>query len=204
MSLAGYRDLATLKSRLLPAGMGEDWEYDDDLRAIGLGVAAAFDDFTGRTLRRTVGAVHECAADVATVIVGCYPIETVSSVKVSDGVSEWDSGEIIAGVKNKSGIVHLYGAPGLATQTLRITVTGGYWCEDREGDDTTLPAGATALPDSLLNAWYQQCRQMCDAENLIRSKAAGKPDKKGGGPELTTMEFIPAVRNILQLHARFS
>jgi hypothetical protein len=200
MSLAGFRDLATLKARLMPADMGEGWEYDNDIRAIGLGVAAAFDAATGRTLRRTVGAVHECSAGHDAVVVGCYPIETITAATVDNG-TEWSVLDLIAGKQPKAGIVLFHGCPGAAHETLRITVTGGYWCLDTEGGDTTCPVGATPIPDDLVQAWYLQCRAVCDTENVFRSKGAGAADRKGG-PLMQDLDFLPAVRRTLQLHTR--
>lgn len=204
MSLAGYRDLPTLKARLLPGDMGEGWEHDDDLREIGLGVAAAFDRYTGRILRRTVGAVHECSADQASVIVNCYPIETVDSIEIITGLTAAPAGEIVTGILRKAGIVHFGGRIGSPEQTLRFTLTGGYWCEDKEGDDTTPPDGAAELPHDLLAAWYHQVRSVCEAENIFRTKGAGRGgDAKGSASyDLTNLTLAPAVSRTLQLYMR--
>ncbi|MBK1884103.1 hypothetical protein JIN85_16910 [Luteolibacter pohnpeiensis] len=199
--LAGYRDLPTLKARLLPGAMGDGWEYGEDLRTIGLGVAAMFDQFTGRTLRRTVDAEFECAADLASVVVSCYPIEGNPVVSIQDGLSESVISELIVGIQRRSGIIHFGGAPSDSTRTLRIVNTGGFWCQDDEGDDATPPAGATPLPDDLLHAWYHQVRAICEAEQIFRSKAAGR-NKDDKALDLTTIELMPGVLKTLQLYIR--
>lgn len=201
MSLAGYRDLATLRHRILPEGMSEDWEYDDDLRDIGLGVAAQFDRITGRTLRRTIGAVYEGAADQEAVVISCYPIQTLTKVEIGDGETMADITSSVIGRQASAGIVLFAGAPGSAEQTLRITVTGGYWCVDTEGGDTTPPAGVTELPADLLDAWFRQVSAACQAENLFRTKGAGKPDSKAA-LDLNTLTLLPGVRQTLQLYTR--
>lgn len=201
MALAGYRNLEWLLARLLPADMGEVSDYDADVTAIGLGVAAAFDRFTGRVLRRTVGAIHETSADQDAIVANCYPIETLTSVQlVAAGVVS-DISAQIAGTQLRAGIVRFHGAPGDERDLIRLTITGGYWCED----DAAMPVGATALPDDLLSAWVQQCRAVCEAENVFRTKGAAGADKKtGSGVTLETLALMPGVKTALQTYVRFA
>jgi hypothetical protein len=201
MALVGYRNLAWLKARLLPADMGDESDYDADLSAIGLGVAAHFDRFTGRKLRRATGHVFETPADTEAVVVDCYPIEIITAAElVVNGAASNIPGSII-NVHSKAGIVRFSGTQGGEADLIRLTITGGYWCQD--GDDDELPEDATALPDELLNAWVQQCRAICEAENTFRGKGAEKPDKKtGAAVSLDTLTLLPGVQRILQLHTR--
>lgn len=197
MSLVGYRNLAWLKARLLPADMGEESDYDADIEAIGKGVAAHFDRFTGRILRRATGVIYECAADREAVVLSCYPVEALTAVQLVDGATVSDISSAVIGTLPKAGIVRFSGLAGANYQTLRLTVTGGYFCENGAA---ALPAGATPLPDDLLQAWVQQCRAVCQAENIFRTKGAEKPNK--GASAIETLTLLPGVRAVLQLHLR--
>ena len=201
MALVGYRNIGWLLSRLLPADMGDASDYDADVAAIGLGVAAAFDRFTGRILRRTVGAIHETSADQDAIVASCYPIETLTSVQlVAAGVVS-DISSQIAGTQLRAGIVRFHGAPGDERDLIRLTITGGYWCED----DAAMPAAATPLPDDLLTAWVQQCGAVCEAENVFRAKGATPQDKKtGSGVTLENLTLLAGVKVALQTYIRFS
>lgn len=200
--LTGYRNLAWLKARLLPADMGDEGQYDSDLTEIGKGVAARFDRMTGRILRRTVDAVYECAADRASIVLTCYPIETLTAVELVNGDDASDILGSVTGKQAGAGILYFGGEPGASYQTIRVTSTGGFWCEDGAEEK---PAGATALPDDLLQAWVEQCRAVCEAENTFRTKGAKAPDKKTAGAiDLAGLVLLPGVRQTLQLHTRLA
>lgn len=200
MALAGYRDLATLKARLLPANMGEDSDYDADLTAIGLGVAAQFDRLTGRILRRTVGATLSLSADRDSVVLTAYPVESIDAVKVIDSTGETDVSSLVQSTIGPAGIVRFETEPGTERQTLYIEHTGGYWCQD--GADDELPTDATAIPDDLVEAWILQCRAVCEAQDIFRQKGAGKDDKKTGAATVASLTLVPAVRQTLNLYLR--
>lgn len=197
--LAGYRNLEWLKARLLPAGMGDDGDFDADLADIGKGVAALFDRFTGRTLRRTVDATFSCSADAESVTVTCYPIESVKSVHLIDAFADTDITGAIASINNPAGMIYFIGQTGTCRQTLLVTSTGGYWCDDQV---ESMPEDATAMPDDLVSAWVQQCRAVCEAENIFRQKGAANPDRKNSAPTPATHALAPGVRSILNLYMR--
>lgn len=197
-TLYGYRDLDFIKSRLLPADMGDDSDYDADLMEIGKGVAAAFDTFTGRKLKREVGAVHECAADVDSVVLTSYPVEAITAVAISYFGIDTPLTDAVVGQVKKAGIVHFSGAPGNSEETLRITSTGGFWCDD----GNAMPVGATPIPDDLILAWIQQCRAVCEAEDTFRTKGAGKDSKKTG-LDIASLELLPGVIKTLHRYMRF-
>lgn len=201
MSLIGYRDLSTLKARLLPADLGDEFDWDEDISAIGLGVAAEFDRFTGRILRRTVGAKLVSTADVTSIVLTSYPVETVTSISLVSGGTSSDLTTSIQGLHKTAGIIHFVSEPGDQFSTLEITSTGGYWCDDGEA----MPVDATALPDDLLQAWFQQCRAVADAEGTFRQKGAGNhadKDKRDPSLRMDTLTLLPAVRRTLQLYLR--
>ncbi len=199
MALVGYRNLEWLLSRLLPADMGDASDYDADVSNIGLGVAELFDRFTGRKLRRAEGHIFETPADLDAVVVDLYPIEEIEAAEIVVGGVASDIESSIAGTHPGAGIVRFHGAPGNEADLIRLTLTGGYWCED----DAAMPAGAIPLPGDILNAWVIQCRAVCEAENTFRGKGAEKPDKKTGASiSLDTLTLLPGVQRTLQLHTR--
>jgi hypothetical protein len=201
MALVGYRNLAWLKSRLLPADMGDQSDYDADLSNIGLAVAAHFDRYTGRELIRAVDARFECAGGVPSLVVSRYPIEEITSAVLISGGSQSDISDAILNTLEKAGVIDFGGTIGSVQDKLRIGITGGFWCDD----DDEQPAGSTALPDDILGAWVHQCRAVCEAENIFRAKGAERPDKKTAGPvSLETLTLLPGVKSILQLHMRFA
>lgn len=200
MALVGYRDLAWLKSRILPSDMSEETTFDTDLSNIGLGVASAFDRYTARKLRREVGHVYTTPADIEDVIVDLYPIEEITDAElVVDGVAS-DISDAIRNTLRGAGIVYFHGPLSVNKDLLRLTITGGFWCQD--GDEEQ-PEGSEAIPEDLLNAWVAQVRAICDAENTFRQKGAEKPDKKAltAGGNLTG--FTEGVKQTLQLYIRF-
>lgn len=202
MALTGYRNLSWLKSRLLPAEMADETDYDMEIGQIGLSVAAAFDRFTGRVLRRTVDAVFETAANMECIVVSCYPMEGAPVVSLlTDGMTQ-DISQSVLGIQWRAGILWFYGSAGSPWDVLRVTATGGYWCVDEDLTPAdTLPAGATALPDDILQAWVQQCRAICEAENLFRSRGAEKK-KVEAGVTLSNLTLLQGVKNALQPHIR--
>lgn len=200
MALVGYRNLAWLKARLLPADMGDESDYDADISNIGLAVAAHFDRYTGRDLVRAVDESFECSAGVPSLVVSRYPIEAVTSAVLISGGGQSDISGAILNTLSKAGVIDFGGTIGTVHDKIRIGITGGFWCDD----DDEKPAGATALPAEILNAWVQQCRAICEAENTFRAKGAERPDKKTAGPvSLENLTLLPGVKSILHLHMRF-
>jgi hypothetical protein len=204
MSLVGYRNLEALKARLLPADMAGDSAWDADITVIGLGVAAMFDRVTGRELRRNAAAKFECPADVSSVVLKSYPVESLYSVSLhsGNGSSSLITAAVL-GLHKASGIVDFGEVIGLVHERLEIVSTGGYWCD--AGAGSVMPTAATPLPDDLLQAWYAQCRATADAEGLFRQKGAGNfsdKDKREPSLRMDSLDLIPSVRRTLQLYLR--
>lgn len=199
MAFAGYRSLSWLKSRLLPADMGDLLDHDQDVEEIGKAVAAQFDRVTGRVLRRTAGVVFETPADQEAIVISCYPIEGTPLIQLVDGA--YVSAIAARQVSAQTGIIRFDHMPGDEDQLIRVTSTGGFWCDD--GD--AMPTGATPLPDDLLKAWQLQCRAVCDAEQIFRQKGAGNftdKDKREASLRMETLDLIPSVKKTLQLYLR--
>jgi hypothetical protein len=198
-----YRPLETLKLRMLPADLGDSSDYDLDLAAIGSGVAAWFDRITGRELERNTAATMTVAADVESVVLKSYPIESITKVQLICGSSVTTMTDAVMSFHPTAGIVEFGSALGSHIERLAIESKGGYWCDPLDG--STLPTGATPLPDDILQAWYAQCRAVCDAEAIFRQKGAGNfadKDKREPSLRLQTLDILPSVKRVLQLHTR--
>ena len=201
--LFGYRNLANLKARLLPDAMTTDTTWDVDIAAIGKGVAAWFDRQTGRELVYNAAAVFERPAGVESVVLKSYPVISIASVTLTIQSSVTTITDAVMGLQKASGIVDFGGCQGTHLDRLEITSAGGYWCDAE--DTIAMSPGATPLPDDLLQAWYLQCRAVCDAENIFRQKGAGNSadkDKRDPALRLDTLDIIPTVKKILQLYLR--
>lgn len=180
--------------------MGDESDYDADISNIGLAVAAHFDRYTGRELVRAVDESFVCSAGVPSLVVSRYPIEEVTRADLLSGGTTTDITGSILNTLEKAGVIDFGGTIGSVHDKLVIGITGGFWCDD----DDEKPTGATALPAEILNAWVQQCRAVCEAENIFRAKGAERPDKKTAGPvSLENLTLLPGVKSILQLHMRF-
>lgn len=200
-TLTGYRPLATLRARLLPADMSDDTSHDADITAIGQGVAAMFDRITGRELKRNAAAKHETPAGNESIVLKSYPVESITSVSLVRGTTTTVITDAVAALQKASGIVDFGGAIGTHLDRMEVVSAGGYWCD--AGD--TMPTGATPLPDDLLQAWYLQCRAQADAENIFRQKGAANntdKDKRDPALRIDTIDILPAVRRTLQLYMR--
>lgn len=201
--LYGFANLATLRGRMLPEDLGDSSDYDTDLMAIGMGVAAAFDRATGRELVRNTAATFTCAADCESVVLRSYPIESVTSVTLVYGTSSSLMTDAVLGLHKTAGILDFGSALGTHIERLDIVSSGGYWCD--AGDTIAMPSGATPMPADLLQAWFLQCRATCDAEAIFRQKGAGNftdKDKREPSLRLQTLDLLPAVKRTLQLYTR--
>lgn len=201
--LYGLANLATLRSRMLPADLDDSTDYDADLMVIGASVASLFDRLTGRELKRNAAALFTCPADVESVVIRSYPIESITTVTVVYQSSSTVMTDAVLGLHKASGIVDFGAALGSHIERLEIVSVGGYWCD--AGDTIAMPTGATPLPDDLLQAWYAQCRAACDAEGIFRQKGAGNfadKDKREPSLRLQTLDILPSVKRVLQLYTR--
>jgi len=65
----------------------------------------------------------------------------------------------------------------------------------------TLPSGATALPHDLFEAWVMQSQAAVEHLNTLRGAGVQRSGETVG--QLTELEMLPAVRQILQPYKRF-
>jgi hypothetical protein len=141
--------LSTLKLRL---GIAPTDTTQDDLLAHFLdAVSARFDRECRRTLARTVDATHEFRADETTIILPCYPLETIGKFEFKITESTGWLLQTPDHLIRRHSIINLLGPLGTAAQLARITYTGGYVLPG-----TTPSPGQFALPKDLEAAATEQ------------------------------------------------
>jgi hypothetical protein len=79
-------------------------------------------------------------------------------------------------------------SPGDGTEAVVVDYDGGYWLDD--GDP--MPAGATPLPDDLLEALVMQCQAWAEARNLFGTISLDK-ERKGQPNALQLMKDVEAI-----------
>lgn len=157
---AGLSNLYTLKQQLLAEALRASTKYDAQLQAIGTGVAGLLEKFCNRKFARVEGDTFICSADREAVYLPRYPVEDLTAVALkSDETVGWETQtSFVLNRNDVSGHVYWGGYAGPDYAQLRFTYTGGYWFDETEENEDTLPTGATAIPGDLQLAWLLQCR----------------------------------------------
>lgn len=205
----GFSNKASLKAVLLPEAMRARTDWDDGIAAIGLGVAAAFEQFCTRRFDWLEDAKFVTSADRSYLTLSRYPVYEVTTIKQRDDLA---TGFVelpittILNLNEESGFLD-FGAPlGSHNSLIEITYTGGYFWEQLEPDDgeypTALPDGATALPADLLHAWQVQCEATAIQMDLLNGGAARRATDQS--PRLADLELTPGVIEMLNPYRRFS
>jgi hypothetical protein len=205
--IAGLTNLSTLKSWLLPASLADGADYDAQISAIGIGVAAQLEGHCNRKFARIEGDVFECTADRDHLKLPRYPVEVITSLEMQFSLSEgWqDQSPLTDVIWNQAldrGILY-FGfrqAPTPLWRT-RITFTGGYWIDDTEDSSGTLPDGATAMPGGLLLPWKLQCEHVWQQRDKL-GIAIG--EKAATSPALAAIELLPAVKDMVRPFIRYA
>ena len=195
---AGLASLFYLKSRLLPAGGQEEEQWDDALCKLGLAVARRFESYCNRRFEYVVGADEFYSARSTSVCVKCYPVEAVTTIQLRDTAGTQETVTAAYHLHKTSGVIEFSNSPGSSMDALRITYTGGYWLDD----GGTMPAGATPLPDDLLEAWVMQCQAWAEARQLFGTIALSGMEPKKNAPD--PVKLTETVEAILNPYRRFS
>lgn len=213
---AGFSNLASLKAQLLAPALVPSTDFDARILSLGLGVAAALENFCNRKFARMVNAMHTLPADRVQFLLNRYPVESLAQYELKqneqDGFVVQDITNILT-IDNDAGIVMFPDQAdlGKSQHQVRFTFTGGYWWEQLEPADvgypTAQPAGSTALPADLQTAWFLQCKRVWESLDKIGDKIAnvGPGDKEArfdigiGGVDLA-----PLVKQMLQQFVRMN
>lgn len=199
---AGLANLATLKAWLLPASMLAGSDYDDQIAAVGQGIAAQLQRRCNRLWARTVDDTFEVEANRLHVVLPRYPLEAAPTIEVRDDLS----GGYVAQTYNdlvidhnlNAGLIRFGSWAGSSTSRLRFTYTGGYWWEQLEPDHedypTSQPTGSFAVPEDLLLGWRLQCEHVWQQRDKLGLAVSEKPTAT---PALAQIRIIPAVAELI-------
>lgn len=197
---AGFSNLKSLKAQLLAEALRVSTKYDAALLAIGQGVAKQFEKFCNRKFARIENTTFVCSADRDHVYLDRYPLESISQVELRlDTTSGWEvQSGLVLNLDETNGKAYWGYEPGPHYAQLRFTFTGGYWWDQTEEDNDTLPSGATELEEDLKLAWLLQCRIAWQAIDKIGQDIT----KTGSSSNLVTgtlagLEMLPDVKEKL-------
>lgn len=201
---AGFANLTTLKRHLLAERLRPEITFDDQVLAVGLGVAGAIERYCDRKFGRVVGDTWETpSADRLTFVLPRYPVEAITAIDLRGSYGEaWqsqDPDELLLQVVSDSGIVTFDVAIGWRGSVVRFTYTAGYWWDTTEDDTGELPTGATELPADLRHAWLLQCEEIWSRRDNLGVGLTSKPTERA---KLGELDVSPAVRSLLRPHIR--
>lgn len=201
---AGLSNLATLKGHLLAERLRAGVTFDEQILALGLGVAAAIERFCDRRLGRVVGDTWEtpCGYRTSFVLIR-YPLEEITAIDLRTARGDsWESQDIdslVAQELKESGLVTFHGPIGWASSNVRFTFTGGYWWDTTEDGSGSQPAGSTVLPADLQYAWLLHCQDVWNRRDNLGTSLTAKPADR---PRVGDVEFGSSVRALLRPHQR--
>lgn len=192
---AGLSTLVYLKSRLLPDAGQAETQWDAALMRVGLAVASLMQSHCNRKFSRTLGAEHLGSARALAVSVAHFPVEQVTAVELAEIGGTLTTLGADYTLDKAAGVLEFLRPPGSFAQRLVITYDGGFWLND----GAAMPAGATPLPDDLLEAWVIQCQAMAASRALFGSVALTDPKapKPSGA-------MLPEVVAMLRVYRRFA
>jgi hypothetical protein len=208
----GFSNFDTLKKHLLAGSSASpSLRFDTTIKLIGIGMAAAIENFCGgRKFFRVANVQEVYPADRCQWVAQRYPIESVASVEIKETETEGfvlQTPSPIVTVDNAAGIINFndWADAGAPTSQVRFTLTGGYWWEITEPDDvdypTGMPDGATPLPDDLKLAWLMQCEVIWSKRDKLGLGLVEKPEEQS---KLSTLELSPLVKQMLGQFVRYN
>jgi len=165
---AGLSTLIYLKSRILPEASRTDTTWDAALSALGKSIARSMESYCNRELARRVGAVHVCQARTLSISLRCYPVETISEIQIlgADAITDYS-------LNKAAGLMSFRQTPASPLHEIRVTYTGGFWLDPL--DDSTLPTGATALPEDILELWVSAVQAEAESRGLFEAVGLRAP-----------------------------
>lgn len=201
----GLSNLATLKGHLLAASITADTQFDAVIAAIGNGVAGLFDSVTNRKLAWKANDEAIFTGNRDHYVLPRYPVASVASVS-----TRWAQTEAWAAqaaepllLNSASGMIHFTRELGSDRTQVKVVYSGGYYFETLEPADegygAAAPEGAIALPGDLLSAFLLQCEQAWAVHDKL-----GTGVISGDGSQLSTLDLVPAVKQILAGRVRYN
>lgn len=198
---AGLSSLTVLKTHVMPVAMRARTDFDDQLVALGTGVAMLMERYCGRQFTRQTSATFKAPADNLVFSLPRYPLESLTSAILTD--PDGNTTTLTADVQRTdldAGLVYFASVPGTNDDYITFTFAGGFWWDTTEDSSDTLPSGANALPADLFLAFVMQMKAVVEAQALF-GIAAANADGKSKQP--VALELIPSVKDILNTYRRF-
>ena len=203
----GLGTLGELKRFLLNAGISDDDTFSEALLVIGRGVAATFDNFTGRTLKRAENALETISSTRRNLAFRHSPVESVSKLELKYGEADGyvDITSILARclLDNEKGMLAIEDDAWIYSTTpvvrhrvgmYRATVTGGYWYDPTDNNNGVKPDGAAVLPNDLKMAWKMQVQHIwVNRDNLGISYAPSGEVKNDSRRQMEKITLLPMV-----------
>lgn len=207
----GFSNLDTLKQHLLAPALRASATYDFQLMELGLGMAAAVEQFCNRKLARVENDVEIISADRCQFLLQRYPVESVSAIDLKmTEAGGWVSqtvNDFLRTINQPAGIVNCPqgGDAGPWDAQVRFTYTGGYFWNTVEpseaGYPAALPTGATALPSDLRLAWLLQCKHVWQTMDPRGTQIVAEEKSK---LSMGDLELIPQVKQMLSKYVRMN
>lgn len=202
MLSAGFTTTTYLKSRLLPSAAADNTDWDEAIATLGKSVAGKFDRFCNRRFARSLGTSDTFSARGSSWVLACYPVESIDSVVLRDRDGSTEEIDADAwSVDESCGLLETDYLAGSKSQKLRVTYTGGYWLDPRDG--TAMPADSNALPDDILAAWILQCQHEAESQGLFHAVAL-RSQSEENAPRTATVALLDAVKETLNPFRRFA
>lgn len=203
MPVVGVSTLVKLKARLLAPGLRGGTDFDSVVTILGDGVADSFDGYCNRKLRRASGAIDEFSADRESWVLLRYPVETITTVQTRSDTGSWTTQtSLVQQQALESGVMQFTGQVGPETTRIRVTYTGGYWVND----DGTQPSGSTEMPDDIVEAWMEQCKNVWDKVDPLGKSLTGQSGGRGGQflhNTIGALDLATHVKKMLMSHKRY-
>ncbi len=197
---AGFTTLETLKSRLLPEAARIDTTYDSALSQLGLAIARRFEAHCARKFDRLVDAVDEFSAWTMAVVLRRYPVEEITTIQLRGYTGALENCEADYSKDESCGLIDFHIPPGTRQDRLVITYTGGYWLDAEDG--VAMPAGATPLPEDLLELWIAEVQLHAEARGTF--EAVGLRAQKDADKAKLTNGLSEDAVDGLRSYRRFS
>lgn len=184
MPNAGFTTLTALKARLLPEAGRDETTWDAALGSLGKAIAERMQAYCGRIFGRGANVADEFSALSPCVTLRRYPVEGISGIQIRGFTGEPEDFEGAWQLDKGAGLVSFSHAPGSRMERIIIGYTGGWWLDD----GTAMPAGATAMPDDLLEAWIAEVQYHAEGRGLFEAvglRPAKDAEKRGETSGLT-------------------
>lgn len=171
--------LTLLKAAILPAAMRSRTDFDTQLTTLANAAQVLMQQHCNRRFDYADEEAHRVpGADWLSITLPCYPIVSVTSVKlIAPDAAETTITTDVQRIDKAAGLLHFQSTPGNWYDMLEVTYSGGLWSDTSEAQDGELPTGATPLPADLLAAYHLQVKHLAEAQGILTTGAAGDKTK---------------------------